>query len=234
MTTAPRVAYVTGGTSGIGLATVGALLDDGWQVAICGRDEEKLAAATEQLGAPDRLLATRTDVSQSGDVERWVTQATARFGPPELLVLSAGIAAQGEIAILSEHDWNETLAVNLTGPFLVSRAVVPLMRDRGGGYVVAISSIAGKHGMAGISAYSASKFGLIGLAETLLKEEAQNGIRATTICPGWVATPMAQGASAPIEEMIQPEDIARTILWLLDLSSHVVVREVIVERVGSL
>jgi 3-oxoacyl-[acyl-carrier protein] reductase len=229
-----RTAYVTGGTSGIGLAVARALLERDFAVAICGRDAGRLERAAAELGAiagPERVAAARADVSRATDVERWVREAASRLGPPRLLVLNAGIAAYEELVSTSEETWDETIDVNLKGPFLVARTALPLMRERGG-YVVAISSLSGKQGMPRLSAYCASKFGLVGLTESLLREEAGHGIRATAICPGLVATALVGEPGMPREEMIQPEDIAKTVLWLLDLSPQVVVREVVIERTG--
>lgn len=228
-------AFVTGGTSGIGLAVAHALVARGSAVAICGRDPVKLGQAEAELAAiagPDRVIATQADVSKAADVERWVREAGARVGPPSVLVLNAGIGHFEELVSTSEEAWDETLDVNLKGPFLVARAAIPLMRERGGGYVIAVSSLSGKQGMPRLSAYCASKFGLVGLAESLLREEAGHGIRVTAICPGMVATSMPTESTIPREQMIRPEDIARTVLWLLDLSPQVVVREVVVERTG--
>jgi 3-oxoacyl-[acyl-carrier protein] reductase len=226
------VAYVTGGGGGIGLAISRALLDRGWRVAICGRDRARLDRAATALEAGDRLLTTQADVTNAEDVALWVGEADERFGPPSLLVLNAGIAPRSSLVELDEEAWNEVLGVNLTGAFLCARATIPAMRAKGG-YVVSISSVSGKQGMENLSAYCASKFGLIGLTESLLQEEARHGIRATSICPGFVATEMAE-TSDPPEQLIQPEDIARIVLSLLDLSPHVVVREIIVERTGAL
>ena len=230
------VAFVTGGTSGIGLAVARALVERGSAVAICGRDPVKLGRAEAELAAlagdPDRVVATQADVSKAADVERWIREAAARFGPPSVLVLNAGIGHFEELVSTSEEAWDETLDVNLKGPFLVARAAIPLMREHGGGYVIAVSSLSGKQGMPRLSAYCASKFGLVGLTESLLREEAGHGIRATAICPGIVATSMPTESTVPREQLIQPEDIARTVLWLLDLSPQVVVREVVVERTG--
>jgi 3-oxoacyl-[acyl-carrier protein] reductase len=226
------VAYVTGGAGGIGLAISRSLLDRGWRVAICGRDRARLDRAAFALAAGDRLLTTQADVTNAQDVAFWVGEAGARFGPPSLLVLNAGVAPRSSIVELDEEGWNEVLGVNLTGAFLCARAAIPSMRQRGG-YVVSISSMSGKHGMENLGAYCASKFGLIGLTESLLQEEARHGIRATSICPGFVATEMAETPDPP-EQLIQPDDIAKIVLWLLDLSPHVVVREIIVERTGAL
>jgi NAD(P)-dependent dehydrogenase (short-subunit alcohol dehydrogenase family) len=228
-------AFVTGGTSGIGLAVARALAERGLPVAICGRDADKLGRAEAELAAiagPDRVIATQADVSKAADVERWVREAAAGLGAPSVLVLNAGIGHYEELVATSEEAWDETLDVNLKGPFLVARAALPLMRERGAGYVIAVSSLSGKQGMPRLSAYCASKFGLVGLTESLLREEAGHRIRATAICPGMVATSMPTESTIPREQMIRPEDIARTVVWLLDLSPQVVVREVVVERTG--
>jgi NAD(P)-dependent dehydrogenase (short-subunit alcohol dehydrogenase family) len=109
------------------------------------------------------------------------------------------------------------------------------MRTRDdGGWIINIASVAGKVGFAGSSAYCSSKFGLIGFTESLAREEAQNGIRATAICPGYVSTPMVADADVPAEKMILPEDIAATILYLLDLSPNVAILEIVMERTAAL
>jgi 3-oxoacyl-[acyl-carrier protein] reductase len=234
----PRSALVTGGGSGIGLAIAGALLERGWRVAICGRDAAKLDRAAAELAergvAADRLSAMSADVSAAAEVKRWVSAAGKRFGPPELLVNNAGIGFQGSIAEMDERQWDATLEVNLKGAMLCTRELLPSLRARGGGWVVNIASIAGKKGFANGSAYCASKFALIGFTECLQREEAAHGIRATAICPGFVATPMVADAEVPAERMIRPEDIAQTVLYLLSLGPTAVIREIVIERLGSL
>ena len=110
---------------------------------------------------------------------------------------------------------------------------MPAVRARGSGYIVNISSLAGKKGMSGTAAYSASKFGMIGLSQCLLEEAKAHNIRVTALCPGYVATPLAKDADVPPSEMIQPEDIAATVLYLLDLTPKVVIREIVIERIGA-
>ena len=133
-----------------------------------------------------------------------------------------------------EGDWDRILGINLKGTFLCTKAVLPVMKRQRSGYIVNISSLAGKFGMEGSSAYSASKFGVIGLTESLLAEAIEYGIRATAICPAYVATPMVAGASVPKEEMIPPEDIGKIIIGLLHLSSVTVVKEIVVRRRGAI
>ena len=241
-------AYVTGGSSGIGLAIARALVERGWSLSICGRNPAKLEEAWAALepGGPaiegrrksdgpkeQMVYAEPADVSSETDVRRWIAASRERFGPPDLLVNNAGVGSWAEISALGETDWDRVMNVNLKGAFLCTREVLPMMRARGGGYVVNIASLAGKKGMAGGAAYCASKFGMVGFTESLLAEEKKNGIRATAICPGYVATPMVGDADVPASEMIQPVDIARTVLYLLDLSPKVIIKEIVVERVGA-
>ena len=251
--TVAGTAYVTGGSSGIGLAIARALLARGWNVSICGRDAAKLERVWAELellagrslsgpapkgdsnkgSAVGKVYAEPADVSKEHEVRRWIASSNDRLGPPDLLVNNAGVGTWTEITLLGEDDWDRMMNVNLKGAFLCTREVLPLMRRKGGGYVVNIASLSGKKGMAGGAAYCASKFGMVGFTESLLAEEKKNNIRATAICPGYVATPMVDDAGVPAGEMIQPEDIAHTVLYLLELTSKVIVKEIVVERIGA-
>lgn len=235
----PRVALITGGGSGIGLAVTRALLERGWRTAICGRNPAKLSRAVDELNGQnadwaERLSASTVDVSNMADIQSWIAAAGDRFGPPDLLVNNAGIGASGEIATFAEDQWDRLMDINLKGVFLCTREVLPRMRSAGGGWIINIASVSGKRGMPEVSAYCASKFGVVGFTESLAREEANNNIRATSICPGYVATPMVADASVPADDMIQPEDIAATVLYLLDLGPKTVIREIVIERIGSL
>jgi 3-oxoacyl-[acyl-carrier protein] reductase len=231
-------ALVTGASQGIGFAVARALLGRGWKVGICARRAEGIERAASELtgGLPavaNRLHAAAADVSREDEAKRWITEAAARLGPPDLLVNNAGIGVFGEIPKLTTESWDRALAVNLRSAFLCTREVLPAMRAKGSGYIVNISSVAGKKGMSGTAAYSASKFGMIGLSQSLQDEVKGQNIRVTAICPGYVATPLAEGAKVPASDMIQPEDIAATVLYLLDLTPKVVIREIVIERIGA-
>lgn len=239
MGTRVRCALITGGGSGIGLSITRALLGRGWKVSICGRDSARLSHASSELAREnsawaDSLFASSVDVSQTADVQRWISETCRRFGAPELLVNNAGIGARGEITSLSEEQWDRVLETNLKGAFLCTRETLPHMRRRGGGWIINIASLAGKKGMPGASAYCASKFALVGFTQALAREEAKNDIRTTAICPGYVATRMVEAVEVPVSEMIQPHDIAATVLYLLDLSPKSVIREIIIERIGAI
>ena len=243
---APRdqAALVTGGSSGIGLAIAQSLVDAGMRVVVVGRNRARLRAAAGELlagvqgrsderGATSPVLAVSADVSKPGDVRRAVQQALARFGRIDLLVNNAGISGRGRVEDLSERDWDRVFSVNLRGAFLCTRAVLPSMKRQRRGYIVNISSLAGKIGMAGSAAYCASKFGLVGLSQSIGEEGVPWNIRATAICPAYVNTPMVRGAPVDPSRMIQPQDIAGTVLYLVRLTDYAVVKEVVVERQGA-
>ncbi|MFQ5580250.1 MAG: SDR family oxidoreductase [Nitrospiria bacterium] len=233
-----QTALITGGSSGIGLAIASMLLEEGMAVAIAARDKQKLDQArqslekTEKKGA--KVIAIPADVSKAEQVAAFVEQAVDAFGRIDLLVNNAGIARFNPIEDLSEEDWDETQNINLKGAFLCTKAVLPVMKRQGSGYVINISSVAGKSGFTGASAYCASKFGMIGLTESLLEEAIQHQIRATAICPGYVATPMVSAVPIPQGEMIPPEDIGKLVVGLLHLSPLTIIKEIVVNRKGSI
>lgn len=229
-----QTALITGGSSGIGLAIASALLGEGMAVAIAARDSRKLDHARKILEEKGgRVIAVPADVSKADQVASFIKQAVDAFGRIDLLVNNAGIAKFNSIEALSEDDWDETQDINLKGAFLCTKAVLPVMKRQRGGYIINIASVAGKSGFSGASAYCASKFGMIGLTESLLEEAIQHQIRATAICPGYVATPMVRGVSIPQEEMIPPEDIGKLVVGLLHLSPLTIIKEIVVNRKGS-
>jgi 3-oxoacyl-[acyl-carrier protein] reductase len=238
-----RVAVITGGSSGIGLAIARAVAAKGMAVVIVAREPTRLKNAAAELVAisatvsksPEAMvLAVPTDVAKAGDVTQLIDQTMARFGRIDLLVNNAGTYREGNIDELTEAEWDEVQAVNLKGAFLCAKAVLPIMKRQRSGYVVNISSVAGKTGFGGSSAYCASKFGMVGLTESLLEEGVAHNIRATVICPGYVATPMVAGVSVPASEMIPAEDIGQLVVGLLRLAPVTVIKEIIVQRTGAI
>jgi len=226
-----KAALVTGGGSGIGLACARALARRGARVAVAGRTAARLDAAAADLGG--EALAIPADVSDADAAAGAVAATVERFGRLDVLVNNAGIGGRGRVADLDPADFDRVLATNLRGPFLCARAAWPHLAATGDGWVFNVASFAGKKGMAGAGAYCASKFGLLGLSEAMSEEGQADGIRAAALCPGYVATPMVAGASVPPAEMLQPEDIAATMLWLLGLSRPAVVKEVVLTRTGA-
>jgi NAD(P)-dependent dehydrogenase (short-subunit alcohol dehydrogenase family) len=230
-----QAAVITGGSSGIGFWIARALLAEHMAVTIAGRDAVKLEKAAKELGAGgEKVLAVRADVSVQSEVAELVRRTAENFGRIDVLVNNAGIGKWGTVSELSEADWERVQAVNLKGAFLCSKAVLPHMKARRSGYIINISSLSGKEGSAGASAYCASKFGMMGLTQSLLEEVVGDQIKATAICPGYVATPMVEEVSVPAAEMIPAEDIARLVVDLLHLSPVTVIREIVVERVGAI
>ncbi len=230
-----QVALITGGSSGIGLAIASALVKEGMCVAITARDEKRLKKAVAQLRKEGgEVIAAPGDVSKAAQVNSFVKKVISEKGRVDLLVNNAGIYLQGPIDKISEADWDAVQDVNLKGAFLYTKAVLPTMRKQHSGYVVNISSLAGKMGFGETSAYCASKFGMMALTESLMNEAAKDGIKATAVCPGYVATPMVAHVGIPPEEMVPAEDIAKLVIDLLHLSKNTIIKEIVVNRVGAI
>jgi 3-oxoacyl-[acyl-carrier protein] reductase len=220
-----RAAVVTGASSGIGLAIARALVEDGYGVALAARRASVLEEIAEELG--ERALPVPTDVTQRAAVEALVRTAEERFGRVDVVVTSAGMGRWMPLERLEEEDWDETMSVNLKGTYLVARAALPHLR-RSRGYLITLSSVSGTVGQAGGTAYNTSKWGVRGFTQSFLREARDDGVRATAICPGLVATPMAQRPES--DEVISVSDIVATVRWLLALRPIVQVRDVILER----
>jgi NAD(P)-dependent dehydrogenase (short-subunit alcohol dehydrogenase family) len=210
------VAIVTGASKGIGLAIARALLEGGGQVAISGRSDGDLKKAAQSLGGGDRVLAVRADVREPADAERLVGDAVKRFGGLDVLVNNAGVGKFANVADMSVADWRQILDTNLSGVFYCTRAALPELRRRGGGYIVNISSLAGKNAFTGGAAYCASKAGLNQFSEALMQEVRHDNIRVSYVMPGSVATGFA-GHDGGESWKLAPEDVAKVVV---DLISH--------------
>jgi NAD(P)-dependent dehydrogenase (short-subunit alcohol dehydrogenase family) len=198
MTPSPRkVALVTGAARGIGLAVAKRFLNQDWRVAMLDIEGELLKAAVASLANPGDTLALHCDVSNKNAVAGAVGAIEQRFGRLDALVNNAGIAVFAPLMELSDDDWDRVLAVNLTGPFLCTRAAVPLMRENGGGAIVNITSISGLRASTLRAAYGTSKAGLALLTKQLAVELASIGIRVNGVAPGPVDTAMAKAVHTP-------------------------------------
>jgi NAD(P)-dependent dehydrogenase (short-subunit alcohol dehydrogenase family) len=192
-----KVALVTGAARGIGLAAARRFLADGWRVALLDIDGDNLARTFGAIARPDTTMAITCDVSQPDQVGRAYAELKARFGRLDALVNNAGIAIFGPILETRFEDWQRVLAVNLNGPFLMTQAAVPLMRDTGGGAIVNITSISGLRASTLRVAYGTSKAGLAHLTKQQAVEFAALGIRVNAVAPGPVDTAMAKAVHTP-------------------------------------
>ena len=193
----PRVALVTGAARGIGLATARRFLAEGWRVALLDIEGELLNGAMAGIADPGNTLALTCDVSDAAGVAAAIDAIGKRFGRLDALVNNAGIAVFTPIMETSDADWSRVMEVNLTGPFLCTKAAVPVMREQGGGAIVNITSISGLRASTLRSAYGTSKAGLAHLTKQLAVELAAVGIRVNAVAPGPVETAMARAVHSP-------------------------------------
>ncbi len=192
-----KVALVTGAARGIGLAVAKRFLTEGWRVALLDIEGELLDRALAAMANPDHTLAVHCDVSDADAVAAAMEAVNQRFGRLDALVNNAGIAVFAPLLETSDQDWNRVLAVNLTGPFLCTKAAAPLLRDSGGGAIVNITSVSAVRASTLRSAYGTSKAGLAHLTKQLAVELASLGIRVNGVAPGPVETAMAKAVHTP-------------------------------------
>jgi NAD(P)-dependent dehydrogenase (short-subunit alcohol dehydrogenase family) len=236
---ADRAALITGGSSGIGLAIARALGEDGYGVTVSARKPDKLEAAAGQLReAGIEVEAVAANMADEGEIARVAAAHRERFGRLDVLVNNAGIGIGAPIAETETKKLDLQLDVNLRAVYLMTRECVPLLKQAGSEHgkalIVNTASIAGKYGQGWLAAYSATKFGVVGLSQATHRELAGDGIQVTALCPGFVNTAMTDWLDAvPKEEMIQPEDIAGAVRYLLSTSPACIVPEIQFIRPGD-
>ena len=208
------VALVTGGSKGIGFAIAKALVADGASVVITGRHRHELERAQAELGS--RAFAVVADVRNPAEVAAAAREPVDRFGGLDVLVNNAGIGLFKNAADMAVADWQAVIDTNLSGVFYFCHAAIPHLRQRGGGWIINISSLAGKNPFVGGTAYCASKAGLNAFSEALMQEVRYDDIRVTCLMPGSVATGFGgRSAQDRPDWKIQPEDVAEVVLDLL-------------------
>lgn len=212
-----KIAVVTGGTRGIGFAIAERLLQGGAKVFVCGRSKSDLRQAVEWLSKHGHVEGEVCDVRSEAQVRVMLEECERLFGGVDILVNNAGIAFPGKtVEEMSAEEFQATLETNLFGVFYAAHHAIPMMKKRGGGYIINISSLAGQNPHPRMAAYNASKFGLNGFSEALMQEVRQDNIKVSYICPGSVNT--AFGGDEPSEAnawQLQPDDIAQVVLNLL-------------------
>jgi 3-oxoacyl-[acyl-carrier protein] reductase len=212
-----HIAIVTGGSRGIGLAIARALLDRGMLVVLSARKQDDLTRAQRHLRDEARVHAVCADVRDPAAADRLVAETVDRFGGLDVLINNAGIGRFSNVSDMSTEDWRQIIDTNLSGVFYCSRAAVPQMKRRGGGWIINISSLAGKNPFAGAGAYCASKAGLNAFSEALMQEVRHDNIRVSYVMPGSVSTGFGdRGAAGEADWKLAPEDVARVIVDLID------------------
>jgi NAD(P)-dependent dehydrogenase (short-subunit alcohol dehydrogenase family) len=229
--TISRAALVTGGSSGIGLAVARILIDDGFGVTICARTAERLAEAEAELASHGDVHAVVADVADEIAVDRLIQSHQERFDRLDLLVNNAGSVTIGTVSTGGVAPLDDQLASNVRPAWMVTAASTPLLKKAGAEHgqatVVTVSSILGRYGQAIMAAYSTSKAALFALTQAIHDELAASGVRATTVAPAYVATPMTEPlAHLDRDGMIRPEDVAETVRYLARLGRTCVVPEI--------
>ncbi len=217
-----KIAVVTGGSKGIGLAIAERLVRDGMKVYICARDRDEIAEAVTKLSQFGECFGKVCDVRDEAQVKNLLASCESRFGGLDILINNAGVGYMGKtVEEISSDEFRQTLETNLFGVFYACHHAIPLMRQRGGGYIINISSLAGQNAHPGMAAYNASKFGLNGFSEALMQEVRHDGIKVSYICPGSVNTHFGDDTPGPDKAwQLQPEDIADSVVGLLSMEDR--------------
>ena len=222
-------ALITGATEGIGRAITFGLGRAGYQVGVCARTPSRLRTLLDELAAAGITAAGYpADVGMDADVTALITHVTAALGPIDVLINNAGTAVLKPFAELTLDEWDTTMATNLRSLFLVTRAVLPGMRQRRRGSIINMASLAGRNGFVGGSAYTASKHAVLGFSRSLMLEVRSDNVRVITICPGSVDTPLIHSQSAfavTADRILQPQDVADVVLAALALPDRAMVSE---------
>jgi NAD(P)-dependent dehydrogenase (short-subunit alcohol dehydrogenase family) len=238
-----KVAVITGASTGIGASTAELFVGEGARVALMSRDADRLGQTAARLGGDDRVLAVSGDVSLPGDVDRLVGTTVDRFGGIDVLIANAGIHRVTPFTEIGDGEWSEMIATNLTGAFLVSRAVARNMIERGtGGSIVLTSSTNGLVAEPGMAHYNASKGALVMLARSMAVDLAPHGIRVNAVAPGTILTeitrPMVEAGfpwgEIPLGRIGRADEVAAAILFLASDDASYVTGEILVVDGGQI
>lgn len=216
-----KVALITGSSRGIGLATAKKFLEESYKVAIFCRHQSHVEQAKAKLlnsGNKDNIWTGVADVANSQDVDRVVKKTLIRFGSLDVLVNNAGVGLYKPIEKTTEQEWDNVLSINLKGPYLCIKTILPIMHQQERGIIVNVSSGLGVSAEGKYGAYSASKFGIMALTEVVADENKDRNVRVYAVMPGAVATKLHLDMHPweKSEDMMQPEHIAQKIHWLVE------------------
>lgn len=215
-----KIALITGGTKGIGFAIAEALLKSGAKVFICGRNKLQLKSSLDILSAFGDVAGTSCDVRVEEEIDAMFAECVERFGGLDILVNNAGVGIFGKtVEQTSFVEFEYTIETNLYSVFHTCKKAIPLMKERSGGYIFNISSLAGQNAHPKMAAYNASKFALNGFTEALMQEVRQDNIKVSLICPGSVNTTFGNGEVTDEKSwQIHPNDIAEVVVDLLKIN----------------
>jgi short-subunit dehydrogenase len=230
------LAIIIGASQGIGECVAVGLAEDGYRPALISRNSEKLHYVAGRISAPGRRppLVFPLDITDYAAASRVMREIIDLDTPIDVIVHSSAVYVKGTLGE-DVSQVQHILNTNVVAHYAVLKLLIPVMKAQGYGHVFTIASRAGKYGYPGVGIYGASKSALIGLSESLYRELAPLNIKVTALCPGWVNTRMARDAETPFsdEEMIQPEDILQAIRFLMNLSKHACVKELVIESSKS-
>ena len=240
-----KVVAVTGASSGIGEATAKLVAERGGAVALGARRKDRIDALAQEISsAGGTAVAIETDVTDEASAKSFVGDAAQQLGGLDALVNNAGLMLLGKIEGANTEDWRRMVEVNCLGLLYCTQEAIPLLRERGGGHIVNVSSVAGRHARVGTGAYNLTKFGVTGFTEALRQEGLASNIRVSSVEPGFVDTELQQHNTPEIQELLrkrfedtgkilEAEDIARAIAYVIEQPEHVNINEVLVRPTGQ-
>jgi NADP-dependent 3-hydroxy acid dehydrogenase YdfG len=241
-----KVAAITGASSGIGEATAIALAGAGARVSLGARRKDRLDDLAERISSDGgRALAVEVDVGDQAEAESFLSRTADELGGLDILINNAGVMLLGPVEGADAEHWRRMVDVNVLGLLYCTHAALPLMREHGGGHIVNVSSVAGRHATFGSAVYNLTKFGVTGFSEALRQEALNSNIRVTVVEPGFVATELQGHNEHPavrealekfrsdIGTVLDAEDIARGILYAVSQPEHVNVNEVMIRPTGQ-
>jgi len=224
-----KIAIVTGGTRGIGRAVAEKLLQEGVTVAICGRKQDTVDRAVSEMKPLGTVFGVAADITLPEDVEKLFAAVDGQFGGLDVLINNAGEGVFRKVGDMTVEEWRRNIDLNLNGAFYCAHAALARFAQRGGGFIVNISSLAAKNAFSGGAGYNASKFGLNGFSEALMLDHRYDNVRVCSVMPGSVATEFSSDAAkrdADRAWKVAPEDVAEVVTLVLRMPARTMVSQV--------